>query len=349
MFSSGHAYNLGRDHSPSDQFWSPFSRIESYFVQAQKIAAVTVTYNRLNKLAVALEHTLVEELDYVVIVNNNSTDGTAVWLDSLTDSRIHVLHLAENSGGAGGFHEGFKYINDNLDAGWLVCFDDDAWPENGAISKFRQLQLDNNVGAVTACVKLPSGKISGMNRPGYSPFRSFPAFLRTALKGSKGFHITDNEYKSGNIVPVDWCSFVGCFIKCPTILEKVGYPQKELFLYGDDVMYTLSITAKGYSLLFVSDITFYHDCETIDQAKKVYTPLWKAYYTYRNGLLMYRKISGVLFPFVALMKVILWVSYLPNYGDKRRYLSVIFYAVKDGLFKNLTRSHWEVLQICGHD
>src|SRR5918999_4583442 len=78
MFSSGHAYNLGRDHSPSDRFWSPFSRIESYFVQTQKIAAVTVTYNRLNMLTVALEHTLAEELDYIVIVNNNSTDGTAV-------------------------------------------------------------------------------------------------------------------------------------------------------------------------------------------------------------------------------------------------------------------------------
>lgn len=121
-------------------------------MQAQKIAAVTVTYNRLKKLTVALERTLAEELDYVVVVNNNSTDGTAAWLDSLTDSRLQVLHLSDNSGGAGGFHEGFKYITRNLDADWLVCFDDDAWPGNGAISKFRQLKLTNNIGAVTACV-----------------------------------------------------------------------------------------------------------------------------------------------------------------------------------------------------
>ena len=178
----------------------PASR-KSSSVQTQKIAAVTVTYNRLNKLAVALEHTLAEELDYVVIVNNNSTDGTAVWLDSLTDSRIHVLHLTENSGGAGGFHERFKYINENLDVHWLVCFDDDAWPHIGAISKFRQLKLNSNVGAVTACVNLPSEKISEMNRPGYSPFRSFSSFLRTLLRGSKGFHIADDEYKSEILFP----------------------------------------------------------------------------------------------------------------------------------------------------
>lgn len=318
-------------------------------MQAQKIAAVMVTYNRLKKLRVALERALAEELDYVVVVNNNSTDGTAVWLNSLTDSRLHVLHLAENSGGAGGFHEGFKYITENLDVDWLVCFDDDAWPENGAISKFRQLKLTNNMGAVTACVNLPSGKTSEMNRPGYSPFRSFSSFLRTALNGSKGFHVADDEYKVGNMVPVDWCSFVGCFIKCSIISEKVGYPRKELFLYGDDVMYTLSITAKGYSLLFVPDIVFYHDCETIDQGKKVYIPLWKAYYTYRNGLLMYRMMSGVLYPLIVFIKIILWLSYLPHYGEKRRYLSVIFYAVKDGLFNNLSRSHPEIVQICEHE
>jgi rhamnopyranosyl-N-acetylglucosaminyl-diphospho-decaprenol beta-1,3/1,4-galactofuranosyltransferase len=317
-------------------------------VQTQKIAAVTVTYNRLTRLRVTLEHTLAEELDYIVIVNNNSTDGTAVWLDSLTDCRVHVLHLPENSGGAGGFHEGFKYVNENLDVDWLVCFDDDAWPAKGAIRKFRQLKLSGKVGAVTARVNLPSGEVSGMNRPGYSPFRSFSSFLRTASRGSKGFHITDDEYKAGNMVPVDWCSFVGCFIRCSIISERLGYPQKELFLYGDDVMYTLSITEKGYLLLFVSDIVFYHDCETIDKNKKIYTPLWKAYYTYRNGLLMYRAISGVLYPLIALMKIMLWLSYLPCYVEKRRYLSLVFYAVKDGLFNDLSRSHRYILQICGH-
>lgn len=316
-------------------------------MQTQKIAAVTVTYNRLDKLRVALGCTLAEDLDYIIIVNNNSTDATAVWLNSLTDSRIHVLHLPENLGGAGGFHEGFKYINENLAVDWLVCFDDDAWPDNGAISKFRQLQLKTHVGAITACVKLPSGKISEMNRPGYSPLRSFSSFLRTALHGSKGFHITDDVYKPGSMVPVDWCSFVGCFIKCSIISEKIGYPQKELFLYGDDVMYTLGMTAKGYILMFVSDIVFYHDCETIGQGKKVYTPLWKAYYTYRNGLLMYKKISGVLYPLIIPVKILLWLSYLPYYEEKHRYLSVIYYAVKDGLSNNLSRNHQEVLHICG--
>jgi GT2 family glycosyltransferase len=47
-------------------------------VHNQKIAAVTVTYNRLKRLMVMLERTLAEELDYVVVVNNNSPDGTAV-------------------------------------------------------------------------------------------------------------------------------------------------------------------------------------------------------------------------------------------------------------------------------
>jgi rhamnopyranosyl-N-acetylglucosaminyl-diphospho-decaprenol beta-1,3/1,4-galactofuranosyltransferase len=318
-------------------------------MRAQKIAAITVTYNRIDKLMATLERTLPEELDYIVVVNNNSIDGTAAWLDTLTDSRIHVLHLPENEGGAGGFHEGFKYIKENLDVDWLVCFDDDAWPDNGAISKFRQLGLTDSVGAVAACVIRPSGEISEMNRPGYSPFKSLSAFLRTVRSGSKGFHITDHEYKASNTISIDWCSFVGCFIKCPNIFERIGYPRKELFLYGDDVMYTLTITESGYLLLFIPKIIFYHDCETIDRHKKVYTPLWKAYYTYRNGLLMYRRIAGMLYPLVALIKAFLWLSYLPSYAEKRWYLSVFFYALKDGILNNLSRPHWEVRRICGDD
>jgi rhamnopyranosyl-N-acetylglucosaminyl-diphospho-decaprenol beta-1,3/1,4-galactofuranosyltransferase len=318
-------------------------------VQTQKIAAIIVTYNRLPKLMVALEHTLAEEIDAIVVVNNHSTDGTAGWLDTLTDTRIHVLHLVENSGGAGGFHEGFKYINENLDVDWLVCFDDDAWPAQGAIRKFRQLTLQNNVGAVTAGVYQPSGNISGMNRPGYSPFRSFASFLCTAFKGSRGFHIAEDAYHAGNMVPVDWCSFVGCFIKCSILSEKAGYPQKELFLYSDDVLYTLNLTTKGYILLFVPDIVFYHDCETLPQGKKVYTPLWKAYYTYRNGLCMYRTLAGMLYPFIVLTKISLWVSRTPYYDEKRKYLSMLFHAVKDGLCNDLSRSHRDVLHICGND
>jgi hypothetical protein len=58
-------------------------------------------------------------------------------------------------------------------------------------------------------------------------------------------------------------------------------------------------------------------------------------------------LSGVLYPLIALMKIMLWISYVPYYVEKRRYLFVVFNAVKDGLFNNLSRSHREILQICG--
>ena len=60
-----------------------------------KIASVVVTYNRFDKLKLTVEKTLDEDVDFFIIVNNASTDGTKEWLDTLTDCRLKVIHLDE--------------------------------------------------------------------------------------------------------------------------------------------------------------------------------------------------------------------------------------------------------------
>lgn len=67
-----------------------------------KYTALIVTFNRLGKLKKTVEETLKLEFTNIVIVNNGSTDGTQAWLSSIVDSRVIVLTLTENTGGAGG-------------------------------------------------------------------------------------------------------------------------------------------------------------------------------------------------------------------------------------------------------
>lgn len=68
-----------------------------------KYTALIVTFNRLGKLKKTVEETLKLEFTNIVIVNNGSTDGTQAWLSSIVDTRVIVLTLTENTGGAGGF------------------------------------------------------------------------------------------------------------------------------------------------------------------------------------------------------------------------------------------------------
>ena len=73
------------------------------------LVAVIVTFNRLDKLKLTLEHTLSNAFYRIIVVNNCSTDDTQEWLDSLDDESLAVIHSETNGGGAGGFYQGFRY------------------------------------------------------------------------------------------------------------------------------------------------------------------------------------------------------------------------------------------------
>ncbi|WP_260008656.1 hypothetical protein [Leisingera sp. M527] len=46
------------------------------------------------------------------------------------------------------------------------------------------------------------------------------------------------------------------------MVEAAGYPDPGLFLYGDDVIYTLGLRRRGETILFDPELRFEHDCST---------------------------------------------------------------------------------------
>ena len=93
-------------------------------------AVVVVTYNRLELLKECLECIRNQELvpNNVVIVDNNSTDGTGKYLNGVKEIIEHqwmVKHEEQNIGGAGGFHDGLKLAMET-DSEWFLLIDDDA-------------------------------------------------------------------------------------------------------------------------------------------------------------------------------------------------------------------------------
>jgi GT2 family glycosyltransferase len=318
-------------------------------VKNGNLVAVVVTFNRLQQLKLTLQHTFENRFYKVVVVNNCSTDGTAQWLDALQQDNLVVLHNEVNLGGAGGFNRGFRYATDNLpEADWLVCYDDDAHPEGDVVSTFDALDIPADVGSMAAAVYLPDGRISEMNRPSNNPFWHWREFIRTALIGRHGFHISNEHYQLDAPVDVDVSSFVGCFVRLSLIRSgAIGLPRSELFIYADDIIYMLEARKAGYRHLFVPTIAFSHDCETLVNQKAVYSPLWKAYYTFRNGLELYRVASGIFFPLVLLVKIPKWFLSARHYdkGERARYLSLTATAIWDGVWRDYSKSHREVLEL----
>ena len=306
----------------------------------KKVAALVVTYNRINKLKVVLDKYLSSNIYSIVIVDNASTDDTREFLSNLSDKRIQVLTLSENTGGSGGFHTGLKYIHEALrDYEWVILQDDDAYPDVDKLNEFIVAVDPIKADVLMSAVYYPSGKISEMNKPGYLPFKNFNQSIKTFLRGNKGFHIPDELYLSKSLHEVDFASFVGLFVS-KNVVERVGYPEKEWFIYGDDLDYSISITQANYKIYFDPNLIFLHDCESLNNTgnAKLYTALWRVYYTYRNGLIIYRKISGALFPLVAVYKITIWLLLCKNYKEKLKYLKLTVYAIYDGFKCNRTRS-----------
>lgn len=219
----------------------------------RKVAAVVVTYNRLEKLKKVLasleSQTRLPQM--LVIVNNAATDGTAEYLQeyaqrfALSDSiQLDIVTLEKNEGGAGGFSAGMRRSYE-LGADYAWIFDDDGYPEPDALDKL-VLGYDNAVAELGpdvpfACsmVKFIDGTISEMNNP-------IPTWDWGRLK-AKGL----------DIVMVSRCSFVSVLIP-RWVMEAFGLPYKEYFIWFDDAEYTLRIT-KACPGVQVLDSVVLHD------------------------------------------------------------------------------------------
>lgn len=306
-----------------------------------------VTHNRRQQLERTLERLLQSSskaLAAVLVVDNASSDGTGEWLSGQRDPRLIVLSRATNQGGAGGFEAGFRHAMAALAPDWVVVMDDDARPEPGALDAFHQADVSGWDG-VAAAVYHPDGRICQMNTPTLNPFRHMGVFLRTALGGGRGaFHLNARDYAADAPVrAVDGASFVGLFLSRAAI-ERAGYPDGRLFVYGDDAIYTLGLTGAGGRIGFFPEIRFEHDSETLSQNDGRFRPLWKVYYYHRNLLILYRLAAGWLFWPVLFVVLPRWLLRVRSHaGERRVFLRLLLRAIRDGLTGRTAPDHETVL------
>lgn len=313
------------------------------------LVALVVTFNRLSKLKETIAALLASpeaELAHLVVVDNASTDGTADWLRGIDDSRLHVITMPTNSGGAGGFNRGLREISQSFDPDWIVVMDDDGRPDPGALAAFRARYAQSGCEAVAAAVRYPDGRICDMNRPSFNPFASLSVFLRTVRDGRKGFHLETSAYDSPPR-RIDVASFVGLFLSRRAI-EMGGFPDPSFFIYAEDVLFTLSLTQKGGQIIFDPEIRFSHDMTTLDTGDdRRIKPLWKVYFYYRNLLTLYHVASGPLFWLLCPFVLFSWRRKAGIYGEHRQiFLRLLRMAIWDSLRGRRELGLEDILAIC---
>ena len=238
-----------------------------------KIGVVIVTYNRLEKLKIALKSYEKQSIkpQYILVVNNNSTDGTIEYLkewkaESNGIEKI-ILNLDKNTGGSGGFYEGLKASLD-LDAGWIWVADDDAYPKENAFETAKKYiekypDSENKISAISGTVLKSDGKSIDCShrRRIYTTL-----FNRVAQPYSK---ISDYEKEEFEI---NGFSYVGTMIN-KSKLKQTELTKKDYFIYYDDTEHGMRLAKTG-KIICRTDVIVDHDSQ--DEAENQVT--WKTYY-----------------------------------------------------------------------
>lgn len=251
-----------------------------------KIAAVVVTHNRKALLGACLNALARQTLkpDWVTVIDNASSDGTADMLRTATDASGGFLRhqrLSENLGGAGGFSAGLAHAIEQ-GADWIWMMDDDAEPLPDAL----QVLMDSRPHPMQVLASVPQ-------RDGTL---AWPVTWRT-LRGEPG-GVAHRVAELPCVCTVETHPFLGFMIH-RDLADCIGLPDARLYISADDIEYSLRARAHGASITLVRDSLISHPISTTRyysilgrRIALLSLPPWRRYYDTRNRLLVARRHHG---------------------------------------------------------
>jgi rhamnopyranosyl-N-acetylglucosaminyl-diphospho-decaprenol beta-1,3/1,4-galactofuranosyltransferase len=208
--------------------------------QGRRIVAVVVTYNRLPLLQRLVSRLgEVTEVDEVLVVDNASTDGTGAWLH---DAPVASRSLPANTGGAGGFHDGLAWaLERGADLVWLM--DDDGLPDPDCLPRLLEHDHLDFWGPVVVDEADPGRLVFPIRIPGGTRAVSRVDDVRA---------VADGGVVRDVVIP-----FNGVLVT-RDLVERIGLPRAEFFIWGDDVEYLWRANDAGARTATVVDAAVRH-------------------------------------------------------------------------------------------
>ena len=291
----------------------------------EKVIAVVVSYNRQALLAECINalRTQSRKPDAILVVNNGSTDNTAVWLDAQSD----VYHITQNNvGSAGGFNTGINWAYKN-GYSWIWCMDDDGYPKQDALEMLL--------------------KHEGFER----------SLLNCAVinkEDKKSFVWNTNNYKTidevkESVIEGIGHPFNGTMIH-RSIVAKVGTPKPSLFLWGDETEYYYRITRRyNIPVKTVASSIHYHPASAYTYKQDWdYKSSWKMYFYVRNRFyILQSKCSTkamAVISYLVFLVAFAGIVLVFQKSDKLRKLSFIAWPMTDAFRNNFSATPPVILQ-----
>ncbi len=241
-----------------------------------KVCVVTVTYgNRFHLLKQVIDSALNEGVSKIIIVDNNSeleSRNKLIEYENSLNGKVRVLYLDDNYGSAGGFKRGLEEAYNDPECEFIWLLDDDNKPIDGSLktllSFWHSLEIKNKEEKIA----LLSYRFKKEQLTREAIIHNKPELILGFKNSFLGFHIKElhkkiyrylkrrfkeksniveqESDKKFGIVPV--APYGGLFIH-KNILNKIGYPDEDFYLYADDHEWSYRITKTGGDIFLILD------------------------------------------------------------------------------------------------
>lgn len=276
-----------------------------------KIISVTVTRDRLPELKKVIESLRNSEQkpDEMIVVNNDSQDGTREWLDGQSD--LIVINQG-NTGSSGGEYSGMKLAMERgADFVWLV--EDDIIPRPDCLAKLAA-EADENTVAMPFLYH-PDGREYFHTAISYNLSNPFRSFWREMI---------GHEHLSRNKVRAVGITFEGPLIH-RNIIDRVGFPDTRFFVYADDTDYFIRADRAGFGI----DVITAANCDRLFSLPPDGAFTWKHYYLIRN-IIAVNVMHGNLA--VRILRPLAYLALWAKRAKSFENLKTVIRAFRDGYF-----------------
>lgn len=337
-------------------------------IDNQKVYAIIVTYaDRFHLLRQVIESCFTEGIKKIIIIDNNSDHKSKTQLKNLENEisdKLKVIYLEENIGSSGGYKRGLVEADKDKNCEFIWLLDDDNKPQKNALSTL--INFWNNLEQ-----KDKKEKISLLSyRKDRIAFKEAimtnnPNLVLGRKNSFLGFHILELPKKIIKAIKrklnistfhenidiktglVSVAPYGGMFFH-KSIIDMIGFPNEDFFVYADDHDWSYRITKNGGGIYLVLD----SKVDDIDTSwilkEKATSPFYsylnegsdfRVYYTVRNRVYFEQAIVTNKLIYILQSKIFLFIlNFYKNSKNKHRY-KVFKNAISDGINQRLGKNN----------